>query len=353
MSPLDPLCNPVSSPLDPDPYKPSPPITHSVGKWNPIRRNQDDSDEEDSDSEEEVVERVLERDGPEDDLGEPDVDGEREEETLENPASSSEDLSDGQMEDMVEDLHNLLFLHGPQPQVQGEGGAVRVEEQENVEDDEIVVDDLPPEYRYLRQLSYNQPRQPRKGDVVKYFDFNYDGWLRVRVTSKHKKSSKYAGSVNCVFLDIDREPDGLFFYSGDFWSILTGPGDDPEPMEEEREEDVRNSISVLSSPAAVGRQSRESLSPPNPALSGAGSGVPPVVPVQGSLAPNMVYTIPPPPPAVFYSREVIQRAKNLALHPSQEFMRYEIAQSLTHQDRKHGKGTSVFAKLRQLGAGRR
>ena len=172
-----------------------------------------------------------------------------------------------------------------------------------------------------------------------------------------------------MFLDIDREPDGLFFYSGDFWSILTGPGDDPEPVqgggpllvedggdlavEEEREEDVRNSISVLSSPAAVGRQSRESLSPPNPALSGAGSGVPPVVPVQGSLAPNMVYTIPPPPPAVFYSKEVIQRAKNLALHPSQEFMRYEIAQSLTHQDRKHSKGKSVFAKLRQLGAGRR
>ena len=244
-----------------------------------------------------------------------------------------------------------------------------MEEQENAEDDEIVVDDLPPEYRYLRQLSYNQPRQPRKGDVVKYLDFNYDGWLRVRVTSKHKKSSKYAGSVNCVFLDIDREPDGLFFYSGDFWSILTGPGDDPEPvqgggrllvedggdlaMEEEREEDVRNSISVLSSPAAVGRQSRESLSPPNPALSGAGSGVPPVVPVQGSLAPNMVYTIPPPPPAVFYSREVIQRARNLSLHPSQEYMRYEIAQSLTHQDRKHSKGKSVFAKLRQLGAGRR
>ena len=179
----------------------------------------------------------MERDGPEDDLGEPDVvgereeetlppdvDREREEETLENPASSSEDLSDGQLEDMVEDLHNLLFLHGPQPQVQGEGGAVRVEEQENAEDDEIVVDDLPPQYRYLRQLSYNQPRQPRKGDVVKYCDFNYDGWLRVRVTSKHKKSSKYAGSMNCVFLDIDREPDGLFFYSGDFWSILRAQG---------------------------------------------------------------------------------------------------------------------------------
>ena len=70
------------------------------------------------------------------------------------------------------------------------------------------VDNLPEEYQYLRNLQYNQPRQPKRGDIVKYFDFNFNGWLRVRVVSQHKKSSKYAGSVNCTFLDIDREPDG-------------------------------------------------------------------------------------------------------------------------------------------------
>ena len=84
------------------------------------------------------------------------------------------------------------------------------------------------EYRYLRELQYNQPRQPRRGDIVKYFDFNFEGWLRVQVVSQHKKSSKYAGSVNCTFMDIDREPDGLYFYPGDFWSIIQGPNDDPE-----------------------------------------------------------------------------------------------------------------------------
>ena len=275
---------------------------------------------------------------------------------------------------MVEDLHNLLFLHGPQVQDAGgagreveqeipedEGGAGRVEEQERVEAvDNIVEDDLPPEFHYLRNLHYNQPRQPRRGDIVKYFDFNYNGWLTVRVTSTHKKSSKYAGSVNCVFLDIDREPDGLYFYSGDFWSIINTLEDDPEPLEEdggppieeERVEVDEGSISGLSSPAEMERVS-ESLYSINPALSGAGSGVPPVVPVQGLLQPNVVYSIPPPPPAVFYSSEVIQRAKNLSLHPSQEFMRYQIARSLTYKDKKNSKDTKskgVFAKLRKLGS---
>ena len=313
----------------------------------------------------------------EDETFHPGLDRETEEESQGNLASSSEDLSDGQLEDMVEDLHNLLFLHGPQQQLQDageagreveqesledEGAAGRVEEQERVEAGDTVEDDLPQEYRYLRNLHYNQPRQPKKGDIVKYFDFNYDGWLRVRVTSTHKKSSKYAGSVNCVFLDIDREPDGLYFYSGDFWSIINTMEDDPEPsqegegappIEEERTKDVKCSSSKLSSPAEMERVSNRSMYSLNPAFSGAGSGVPPVVPVQGLLQPNVVYTIPPPPPAVFYSSEVIQRARNLSLHPSQEYMRYEIAQSLTHKDRKDSKNSKskgVFAKLRQLGS---
>ena len=41
-------------------------------------------------------------------------------EVSDNPTVSSEDLSDGPAEDMVEDLHNLLFLHGLHPQPQGE-----------------------------------------------------------------------------------------------------------------------------------------------------------------------------------------------------------------------------------------
>ena len=77
-------------------------------------------------------------------------------------------------------------------------------------------------------MNYNQPRSPRTGNIIKCFDFNYEGWLRVRVVSKHKKTSKYAGSVNCTYLNINWEPDGLYFYFGDFRLILQEDGDDPE-----------------------------------------------------------------------------------------------------------------------------
>ena len=143
---------------------------------------------------------------------------------------------------------------------------------------------------------YNQPRQPRRGDIVKYFDFNYEGWLRVRVVSQHTKTSRYAGSVNCTFIDIDREPDGLYFYAGDFWSIIQKEGDDPELIEEAEREDVPRLVTPTVSPTPSLRESLSEVLP----HSGA-TGLPPVVSSHGSIAPNMVYTIPPPPASVFYS----------------------------------------------------
>ena len=77
---------------------------------------------------------------------------------------SSEDLFDGQAEDMLEDLHNLLFLHGPQPQgadggAAGEAGASLLVEDLEREQQNVVVeeDSLPPEFCYLREINYNQP----------------------------------------------------------------------------------------------------------------------------------------------------------------------------------------------------
>ena len=67
------------------------------------------------------------------------------------------------------------------------------------------------------------------------------------------------------------------------------------------------------------------------------SGLAPVVSMQESLQPGMVYTLPSPPSSVFYSEEVIERANKLHIQPKQEYMRYNIAQSLSHRDRKHKK----------------
>jgi len=77
-----------------------------------------------------------------------------------------------------------------------------------------------------------------------------------------------------------------------------------------------------------------------------------MVPSNGPLTPNMVYTIPPPPSHVFFSRDVIERAQQLHLHPDQEHMRYGIAQSLTKNVKKNS-SKSVFSKLKKLGLGKR
>ena len=314
--------------------------------------------------------------------------------------SSAEEISDGQAEDMLSDLHNLLYFHGPLQGGElagseasgevgqddpsrvtlnpilgsynniGENNSETLQEEQLVEEasgsrasldniqqpEEVGAaggagaeeDTLPERYHYLRNLEYNQPRQPRRGDIIKYFDFDFDGWLRVRVISQHKKTSRYAGSVNCVWVDIDREPDGLYFHPGDFWSIIQKEDDDPEPIEEAEREEVLHQVTLTVSPTHSLRESTGGELP----LSGAASGLPPVVTGRGSIEPNMVYTIPPPPASVFYSREVIERARRLNLHPDQEYMRYSMAQALTHQERKHS-SVGVFAKLRKLGSGRK
>ena len=83
------------------------------------------------------------------------------------------------------------------------------------------------------------------------------------------------------------------------------------------------------------------------------AGQPPIVLLKSPITPNMVYSIPPPPSNVFFSREVIEKAKTLNLHPDQEHMRYAVAQSLTRGERKHTSSKGVFAKLKKLGSSRR
>ena len=77
----------------------------------------------------------------------------------------------------------------------------------------------------------------------------------------------------------------------------------------------------------------------------ASSGLPLAVPVNSPLEPNMVYTLPFPPRSVFYSKEVIDRAQRLHLHPDQEYMRYDMAKALVNPSSKR-KSHGVFSKLK-------
>ena len=114
--------------------------------------------------------------------------------------------------------------------------------------------------------------------------------------------------------------------------------------------DIRDISRLTISPLISPRESDND--DPSNSISGATSGLPPIVPSNGPLTPNMVYTIPPPPSHVFYSRDVIERAQQLQLHPAQEHMRYGIAQSLT-KDVKKNSSKSVFSKLKKLGSKKR
>ena len=63
---------------------------------------------------------------------------------------------------------------------------------------------------------------------------------------------------------------------------------------------------------------------------GAIAGLAPVISLKCPLTHNMVYLIPPPPLNVFYSKEVIEKAKTLHLYHDQEHMTYKIAKTLTN-----------------------
>ena len=151
---------------------------------------------------------------------------------------------------------------------------------------------------------------------------------------------------------MDREPDGIYFKFGDFWSIIQEEADDPEYVEEAIRENTDTSLSMIRQPSPLLYPRDVDDGHPHQS-SGASSGLPPAVPVDAPLEPNMVYTLPPPPPRnVFYTKEVIDRAKQLHLHPDQEYMRFNIARALSCPP-PEPKTQGFFSKLKNLGSKRR
>ena len=147
---------PVSGQLDPNPPKSAPVHILLVTNWSPVNRGaqSEESDDDDFDNvivtDEDIDNEVAQEDNvvivTDDDINnvaeqedpanvsdqsveqqegdkshESEV--ELEDETPATAMESSEELSDGQAEDMIEDFHNL-YLHGPQPQGGVDGGAV-------------------------------------------------------------------------------------------------------------------------------------------------------------------------------------------------------------------------------------
>ena len=101
---------------------------------------------------------------------------------------NADELFEDQEEDIIENLCSLLYFHGGGDGEEGENngsGYNYNEDGDNIEgrddlkaaegdadnpEEDNLEDSLPEYFLYLRNLYYNQPR---RGDVVKYFDFNY------------------------------------------------------------------------------------------------------------------------------------------------------------------------------------
>ena len=84
---------------------------------------------------------------------------------------------------------------------------------------------------------YDQSQRPKKGDVVSYFDTDFNDWMQVMVIGTQKPSSVHKDYFNIKFLDIDRDDDGVFLYPGSYWTFglpvdkdqaLDEAGPDPE-----------------------------------------------------------------------------------------------------------------------------
>ena len=86
---------------------------------------------------------------------------------------------------------------------------------------------------FVNRFYINQSRRPRRGDLVSYFDSEYEDWITVRIIGTNKKTSKHRNYFNIEFLDLDCENDGIYLCEGDSWTfgrpVIKDPAHDNLP----------------------------------------------------------------------------------------------------------------------------
>ena len=108
-------------------------------------------------------------------------------------------------------------------------------------------------------------------------------------------------------MDIDRSPDGLYFYLNNFWSILQDESYDPELPPEVVREDVAGRSSSVPQISPMDTVRKFKLEEASYSVAGA-SGLLPSLAFNTPIEPNTVYLMPPPQHIVFHSREVLEKA---------------------------------------------
>ena len=283
--------------------------------------------------EQEAEEQDIDTVVPELDPGEVDIPGEQ---AVAYPAIV-EDIED----DAGEVMDNILEEFDPLVGVQG----AEVPQME-----EMTVEQV------LERYVVDQSRRPKKNDVISYFDTQMQEWVRVKIIGSQKPTSVHKDYFNIRFIDLDRDDEGIYLYTGSCWTIgepvirqegQPGTGEDDSQVEDpgqgralslaDLSRVVSDSFCCERSEEHVGeagdvsvQEDMEGMFEDVDFILRGPSGV-----RQGQLhdviQPGVVYSLPEvpvQPPSPEYESRVLRRARRLRLPPEQESMRLDIARGL-------------------------
>ena len=181
--------------------------------------------------------------------------------------------------------------------------------------EEVQQDDDSQLINYLRTFNYVQHSQPKRNDIIYYYDTNEGAFVKVRIISK----SNYRFYYNIRYLEIDRPDGGVCLEPNGFWSrTLPVPTNDDQ---EHVEEVVQVHEDEVLPPIEEERRGRYTSMQRQ---------VSPMIYQHGisSLRPDRVYRLPEDQFKDQLSPKSRRRANDLSLAPQQEYMRSAIGRSL-------------------------
>ena len=132
----------------------------------------------------------------------------------ENPVlEDNMEMVDELVLDTNQEAEDYIRQHSPEIDQEQENvhlAVGRTDDKDNI----LQAEDNSQDVDFLQQFIYNQNRQPRKKDVVYYYDLEERDFVKVRILSK----SNYRYYYNIRFLELERPDGGIYFQPGDFWS---------------------------------------------------------------------------------------------------------------------------------------
>ena len=200
--------------------------------------------------------------------------------------------------------------------------------------EEVQQDDDSQLITYLRTLNYVQHSQPKRNDIIYYYDTEEGAFVKVRIISK----SNYRFYYNIQYLEVDRPNGGVCLEPNGFWSRTL-----PVPINNDQEH-VKEVVQV---------QEDEVLPPVEEERRGRHTSmqrqVSPMIYQHGisSLKSDRVYRLPEDQFRDQLSPKSRRRANDLSLAPQQEYMRSAIGRSLA-SSRSSVPASKVFKVVKKV-----